>query len=66
MAEGKGAGQGKGKFTKAGIQAEQSNDIQNLKLAVAALASAGEELEARVDELEGGPVEEPVEETPEA
>lgn len=52
MAEDKPMGQGKGRFTKAGVQAQQATDIEMLKAAVAELATAGEDLDARVDALE--------------
>jgi hypothetical protein len=50
--EEKGAGRGRGRFTAAGVQAQQSTDIEGLKAAVAALADAGADVEARLEALE--------------
>jgi hypothetical protein len=50
--EDKGVGRGRGKFTAAGVQAQQSTDIEGLKAAIAALADAGADVEARLEALE--------------
>jgi nucleotide-binding universal stress UspA family protein len=55
MSDEKGPGRGRGRFTAAGVQAQQSADIEALKAAVAALAAAGQDLEIRVEVLEGTP-----------
>ena len=51
----KGEGKGKGKYTEKGVQAQQAEDLAQLKTAVAGLADATEELADRVSALEAGP-----------
>jgi len=52
MSDEKGPGRGRGKFTAAGVQAQQASDIDSLKAAVQALADAGADVEARLEALE--------------
>ena len=47
----KGEGRGRGKWTARGVQAQQNEDIAELKALVTEMA-------ARLDELEGGETEE--------
>ena len=51
----KGEGKDKNKYTEKGVQAQQAEDLAQLKTAVAGLADATEELADRVSALEGPP-----------
>jgi len=48
----KGPGRGRGRWTAAGVQAQQASDIEALKAAVQAMAEAGADQEARLEALE--------------